>query len=172
MLLLERERWREICIPKLEGNFFQPLRPMLEAGYMDQGEGEMEWKRWGKRTMFSPKSCPPDTDIFGEKQLYSCKVHTARIMAGQFLELQVASWLPPMAGRPRVKRVKVIKWPATTDRCPPRCPQHNPVVQNCQLYNRRENKPFLRRVQKGQVELLAGHQLLVSSHVCTTQISG
>ena len=126
----------------------------------------------GKWIKFPSKSCHPDTGFLGGKQIYCCNVLTLRSKAGQFLELQVAGQPPPMAARPRVKRAKKIFWPATTNWCPPRCPQHNPVVQNCQLKNRRENRPFLRRVQKGQVELLVGHQLLVSSHVCTIQIWG
>ena len=58
----------------------------------------MEGKSGGIGLRFFPESCPPDTDFFGGKQIYSWNVLTLRSKAGQVLELQVA-------GQPRVKKV-------------------------------------------------------------------
>ena len=65
----------------------------------------MEGKGRGKGPSPLPNSCPPDQDIFGGQKVHSCNAHNLRIMAGHFLELQVAGRPPLMAGRPRVKRV-------------------------------------------------------------------
>ena len=66
----------------------------------------MEGKGRGKGPSPLPKRCPPDVDISGGQQLYSCKVHIVRIMAGHLLELQVAGRPPTLAGRLGVKKAK------------------------------------------------------------------
>ena len=68
----------------------------------------MEGKGGGKGPRLSPTKYPPDTDVSGEQQLYSCKVPLARNMAGHLLDLQVAGRPPPLAGRLGVKKVNLL----------------------------------------------------------------
>ena len=72
---------------------------------MDQKEGQKVGDKGGK---LSPTKYPPDTDIFWGKKLYSCKVNSVRIMAGQVFLFQVAGRPHPLAGRLGVKRGKLV----------------------------------------------------------------
>ncbi|KAF5959117.1 hypothetical protein HYC85_000326 [Camellia sinensis] len=93
-------------------------------------------------------------------------------MVGPLLELQVAGRPPPLAGRPRAK------WSRRNTGRPPLF-RILPGVYITDMWlkvgnsnSRVFNIAFEEEGQKWKVELLAGHELLGSSQVCTSQICG
>ena len=61
----------------------------------------------GNEAKFPSKMATPSRIKIWGKGIQNCNVQTLRIMADQLSKLQVAGRLPPMAGRPRVKKVNL-----------------------------------------------------------------
>ena len=89
---------------------------------MEERGGEIKFK-------FPPQKSPHRIQDLGEKRGHICKEPGEEVMASQVLRVLVAGQPLPMAGRPRVKKVKHNYWSATSKRWPPMCAQHNYVIE-------------------------------------------